>query len=135
MFNILKGAGVAFMLVLALVIFSMYTDYNSGVLFLIHSIPFGDKFCHFFVIGLLTFFANILLDHKKTEFFITPILLGSVFVFAFATLDEVTQMFFEHRNCELLDFVANYAGIYVFSKIGDQIPETIIPRRKVSLIP
>lgn len=135
MLNILKGLGAAFILLLAMAIMAMYMNYDSGILQLLHSVPFGDKIAHFFVIGLLAFFANILLDQRKTEFFIKPVLLGSVLVFTFASLDEVAQMFFTHRNCEFLDFVSNYAGIYVFSKIGAQIPETIIPRRKVALIP
>ncbi len=135
MLNILKGLGVAFILLLAMAITALYTNNDSGILYLLHSVPFGDKFAHFFVIGFLTFFANILFDQRKTDFFITPVLMGSLCVFTFASVDEVTQMFFEHRNCEFLDFAANYAGIYVFSKIGNQIPETIIPRRRVALIP
>lgn len=135
MLNILKGVGVAFILLLAFAVFAMYANYDSGILQMVHSVPFGDKVAHFFVIGLLAFFANILFDRRTTDFFITPVLMGSLLVFTFATVDEVAQMFFEHRNCEFLDFVANYAGIYVFTKIGKQIPETIIPRRRVALIP
>ena len=109
--NSLKGLGVAFILILILAIAAMYMNYNSTLLQLMNSVPYGDKFAHFFVIGTLTFFVNILLDQKKTEFFITPLLLGSVLVFALVSIDEVVQMFVAHRNCELLDFVANLGFI------------------------
>ena len=135
MLNVLKGLGVIFIGFFVIAMFAMYSNQNSQALQTLHSIPYGDKLAHFLALGLLTFFANILLDRRKIKIAATPILLGSVLVFAFASLDEVAQLFFTHRNCEFLDFVANYAGIYLFSKAGDQIPETIIPRRKVALIP
>ncbi len=114
---------------------AMHMNYNSVLLQMMDSIPYGDKVAHFFVVGTLTFFANILLNRRKTDFFITPVLLGSVLVCAFVSLDEVAQMFVEHRNCEMFDFLANFAGIYVFGKLGNQIPETLLPKRKLAFIP
>ena len=78
-------------------------------------IPFGDKLGHFILLGLFTFILNITFSLKKIIFFKMNILLGSLIVFCFITVEEITQLYISTRTFSFFDLLANYIGIIVFS--------------------
>lgn len=77
-------------------------------------LPFKDKMGHFLLIGTLAFFTNILFDLKRVSFLNKKILLGSLIITVFITIEEFSQIFLSNRNFDLIDLVCNYAGILVF---------------------
>lgn len=112
--NSLKWIGVSFVFFIAFIITAVNLKWNLGYFAYVNYIPFGDKICHFFLIGTLTYFVNILFDRRRVDLFVKPVLLGSLCVFTFISFEEASQFFLAHRNCEILDLVANYLGIYIF---------------------
>lgn len=118
--NSLKWIGVSFVFFIAFIITAVNLKWNLGCIGYINYIPFGDKICHFLLIGTLTYFVNVLFDRKRIMLFTKPVLLGSLCVFTFISFEEASQFFLAHRNCEVLDLIANYLGVYVFSRIASK---------------
>ena len=90
---------------------------DEGKLFRVYSlvgkIPEGDKIGHFVLMGLLAWLLNASLGWRKSAVGGRKVLLGSAFVFAFATIEECSQRFFPARTFELLDLAGDYTGIAV----------------------
>ena len=79
-------------------------------------ITYTDKILHFIVFGILGFLITRGMRYSKIEYLktrpvLTAILLGCVF----ALSDEVHQAFVPARSAEVLDWVADFMGIVVFS--------------------
>ncbi len=119
--NSLKWIGASFVFFIGYIITAVNLKWDMGWASWIGHIPFGDKICHFILIGTLTFFVNILFNMKRVDLIFKPVLLGSLCVFIFISVEEASQFFLSHRNCEILDLVANYLGIFVFGRIANRI--------------
>lgn len=81
---------------------------------LIKDIPFGDKIGHFFLFGMLALLSDMALNLRVIGKGTLSIRLGSLLVFTFASIEEVSQMFFPQRTFDVLDLLASVFGIMVF---------------------
>ncbi len=77
----------------------------------INSLPFGDKFGHLFIIGLLTFLLNYALAGRMVKIGRLKLLLGCTIVAVAMTVEECSQIWFPARTFDLIDLSANYLGI------------------------
>jgi len=95
---------------------------NQGNLYylkqIVFLIPYGDKWGHFFLIGLLAFFVNLWLNCEKLKVLKWSFLKGSVIILAIITLEELSQIFIENRSYDLWDLTCDYLGILVFGQLA-----------------
>lgn len=81
-------------------------------------IPFGDKFGHIILYGLLAFLLNYALNFKKVRRLGFELQVGALLVLAFAFLEEGTQFFLPTRTFSLADALCNVIGVVLFSYLG-----------------
>lgn len=79
-------------------------------------LSFTDKILHFLVFGILGLLITRGMRYSKSKFLkarpaLTAIIMGCVF----ALSDEIHQAFVPARSAEVMDWVADFAGIVVFS--------------------
>ena len=117
---LLRLTAFAYFSFIAFVIVSINLGWKLSFFHWINSVPFHDKVLHFILIGMLSFFVNLLLKGKRISFFSTTVLLGSLGLLAFTTIEECSQHFLAHRNFELVDMACNYAGIFVFGHLAER---------------
>lgn len=114
----LKFLASGYLLLIGIIILYANMGWDLFLFDWVRYVPFKDKLSHFLLVGVLTFFVNVLLDFRRTNIFHQKILLGSLLVFVFFTLEEMSQAFLPTRNCEFLDFCCNTLGVLVFQKIA-----------------
>jgi polysaccharide biosynthesis protein VpsQ len=86
----------------------------------INSVPFGDKFGHLLIIGLLTFLLNHALAGRMVKIGRLKLLLGCTIVGVAMTVEECSQLWFPVRTFDLIDLSANYLGIALAGLIQRQ---------------
>ena len=77
----------------------------------ITDLPFGDKLGHIGLVGTLSLLLNIVLGGRRAPGKFSRIMLGSLVVAIVMTLEECSQAFFPARSLDLLDGIANLAGV------------------------
>lgn len=110
------------------VIYMANTGQSSVFFELVSMIPYGDKVGHFMLFGILTIAANIGLRFKTWSIGQQQIYLGATYVLIFASLEELSQQFFSRRTLDLSDFIADLAGIILFSFLTLFIQKSIVER-------
>ncbi len=80
--------------------------------------PRGDKFGHFFLMGILSFLVNVSLNASKIRVFSLDILKGSFIIWILVTLEEISQVFLQFRSFSFIDLACDYCGIFCFGKIA-----------------
>jgi polysaccharide biosynthesis protein VpsQ len=75
------------------------------------SLPFGDKWGHFILIGTLTFLLNYALNGRMLKIGHLKVLLGCSIVAVVITIEEFSQIWIPGRSFDLVDLSANYFGI------------------------
>ncbi|MGX9726474.1 MAG: VanZ family protein [Candidatus Electronema sp. VV] len=89
---------------------------RSSVFFdLVKMLPYGDKLGHFCLFGLLTLGSNAALQFRKARLGWIAAPLGSLLVLCFVLLEEFSQHFVPGRTLDLLDLLADGAGIALFT--------------------
>lgn len=116
----------AFFSLLTVVLLSANLGWNLSVLKFKDLMPHGDKVSHFFLMGGLAFFVNLLLNCKQKILFQRSILIGSLFVVIGVTLEEFSQLFIPRRNFDLLDLACDYLGILLFSRLAVWVHSKIV---------
>ena len=81
-------------------------------------IPFGDKFGHIILYGMLAFFLNYALGFRIIRKFGLNLQTGALWVLAFAFFEECTQVFFPSRTLSLADAICDVIGVVLFSYLG-----------------
>ena len=103
----------------ALFIATSLPDYD------IPKINVNDKVEHFIAYFILAFMLSVvLLAHKKIIIFKNRIFIAVlVIVGAYASIDELHQLFIPGRSCDLLDWIADFSSacfavliVYIFSE-------------------
>jgi len=85
---------------------------RGGRLFLwVAQVPGGDKLGHVILFGMLALLANAALNASRFQWGRITLLKGSLFVLVPTVLEEFSQLFFWRRSFELLDLLADGAGI------------------------
>lgn len=109
---------VCYVLILAGIIFIANRKSTAYILGFVGSIPYGDKFGHFFLMGILSFLINLMLGAKTIGFGSFRYLLGSLLVAVIVTLEECSQLFIRGRSFDWSDLVADCLGILVFGELA-----------------
>ncbi|XOB61280.1 VanZ family protein [Campylobacterota bacterium DY0563] len=89
-------------------------DYNFAFK-VIGDVPYGDKIAHALFYGIMAFLLNYGLNYRKIGSW--HILLGSLLVLSFSTIEEFTQYFISSRTFDLGDLLANFIGVVLFSML------------------
>lgn len=116
---ILRFTAYSFIAFIIFMLLSVNLGWNWFFLRWTKFVPFQDKMMHFVFIGLLSFFVNLLLDARRTDFVSTSVLTGSLLIFAITTVEEFSQILLANRNFELLDLLCNVLGILFFGKLAE----------------
>jgi hypothetical protein len=116
--NIKRITILYILLILLIIAFANQGEYIDILRNLVGAIPYGDKWGHFFLMGLLAFFVNLLMQCEKFKVSKFSFLKGSVLVFAIVTLEETSQIFIENRSFDWRDLAFDYMGIWVFGQLA-----------------
>jgi len=84
----------------------------------VRKFPYGDKISHFLLFGFLSFLVNLALKAKTFRLWKINLLLGTLIVLAVVTIEEFSQKFIRGRSFDLIDLVADFAGIILFGELA-----------------
>lgn len=82
------------------------------------AVPWGDKIGHFALFGILALLLNMALRFRQIRIHSRWFHLGSVLVFAFATVEEFSQLAFSARTFDLIDLTFDLLGIGILSSVS-----------------
>lgn len=85
-------------------------------------IPCGDKLGHLGLVGTLGFLLNLVLDRRRAFPGGNGLMLGSLLVLVFMTLEEASQAFISCRSFDLVDGLANVVGIFCAEGLLRMLP-------------
>ena len=119
--TIINTAAISFTLFILWVICTADTGGTIVFVKMIKFLPYPDKFGHFFLFGILAMLLNMALMFKTTQIFKHSIYTGSVLVFVFAILEELSQGFLPTRSMDHLDVFADALGIMLFTVITNYL--------------
>jgi len=106
---------LSFFLFISFIIYLADTaDYNFAFR-VIGNIPYGDKFMHSLLYGVMALLLNYGLNFKSKKIFGFNMQVGAIVVLTFAGLEEITQYWLPSRTCDVFDFVADVVGVVLFS--------------------
>ena len=106
---------LSFFLFISFIIYLADTaDYNFAFR-VIGNIPYGDKFMHGLLYGVMALLLNYGLNFKSKKIFGFNMQVGAMIVLTFAGLEEITQYWLPSRTCDVFDFVADVVGVILFS--------------------
>ncbi len=97
------------------VIFIANTQKNHIIFVWMENIPYADKVGHVVLYGILALLLNIALRYKSIYIFGFNMQIGALIVLTFAGLEELTQYFIPNRTLDIYDFLADIAGVILFS--------------------
>ncbi len=89
---------------------------TAHVLNFVGEIPYGDKFGHFFLMGIFSFLVNLVLQAREINIWKIQYLLGNLIVLLIVTIEEFSQIFVSGRSFDYGDLVFDYLGIFVFGE-------------------
>jgi hypothetical protein len=89
----------------------------------------GDKIGHFLLYGPFTLTINAALNFRRLR---NGLYFGSLLVFCFTLAEELGQSFIPSRNVELLDILANSAGILLFSWFSLRMEQLLLPQPELA---
>lgn len=116
--SLIQILGISFLIFIGFVILSANNGWDFFFFGWVKYLPLGDKMAHFILVGGVSFFVNLLLEVRMLKVGKTRLLLGSLIVFIFITMEEFSQMFLIRRNFDLIDLTANYLGILLFGQLA-----------------
>ena len=85
-------------------------------------VPCGDKLGHLGLVGTLSFLLNLLLEGRPAPGRFGKMMLGSLMLLVFMTLEETSQAFIPHRSFDLLDGLANLVGVFCGEGLVRMLP-------------
>ena len=104
---------VGYSLAFVAVIIAANAGLGSEVWSFVGEIPLGDKLGHLLLVGTLSLLFNCVLGGRRAPGRLRSVMLGSLLVFVGMTLEEASQCFNPHRNCDPYDWLANVLGIAI----------------------
>ncbi len=115
---IIRIVAIGFTAFLAWIIHEANTGGHNFIIETVDTIPNGDKLGHFFMMGFFAYLVNLLLECKTFKVGSWNILTGSVVVWIFVVLEEITHMFIRTRTFSYLDLLSDLLGIIAFSLLA-----------------
>lgn len=106
---------VAFAIFIAFVIQAANTGQGARYWSFLDAIPFGDKLGHVILMGTLCLLLNLALRCRTVRIRKWPVLLGTLLVSLFVVVEELSQLFLQHRTFDLIDLLADAIGIALAS--------------------
>ena len=89
------------------------------ILGFINRIPYGDKFGHFILYGILTLLVDLAFIHSHQGISPRLIVLRIAFILALLIgLEEYSQQFFASRTSDWVDLIFSYFGVIFFSWVA-----------------
>lgn len=101
-----------FALLLAIIYKADTANYNFAF-HVVGMIPYGDKIAHAILYGIMAYLLNYGLNGKRWF----RLEIGSLIVFSFALIEEVSQLYFPSRTFDWFDLLADVVGIVVATVI------------------
>lgn len=89
----------------------------------VDSIPFKDKWGHFSLYGTLALMLDFALKSRHWLLFKIRIPTAAILVITFAIVEEITQLWIPSRNFDLIDIMADFAGVFLFVFCGRKVNE------------
>lgn len=91
------------------------TGQETTLFLLARKVPGGDKISHIFFYGLLALLLNLSTKCKCIHIINISFYLGSILVFMFVTLEELSQYLIPTRTFDLIDYAASLLGVLMFT--------------------
>jgi len=126
-----KHLTIAFVILLVGGIILVNLGFDYAVSPIIRRIPGRDKIAHFVLLGLLALLLNLSFHAKRVTIAGVPLLKGSLIAWVVATIEEVSQLWLDHRDFGLDDLAAGYLGILVFGAVAGYL---VRRRRKKTVV-
>ncbi|WP_299588329.1 VanZ family protein [uncultured Microbulbifer sp.] len=121
MYKFLFTIALAFFSFILWIIYLANTASNSICFDLVKAIPYGDKFGHIFLFGLLAFLAIVASRFRTFKLNALKIYYGTLGVLIFALTEEASQAFLPSRTFDFLDLGADLIGIALASLAAHQL--------------
>jgi VanZ family protein len=99
----------SFFALLLIIIYKADTVNYNFAFHVVGMIPYGDKIAHAVLYGIMAYLLNYGFNGKRWG----RIEVGSVIVFSFAFIEEVSQLYFPSRSFDWFDLLADAIGIAV----------------------
>ena len=109
---------IAYIFILAVIIFLADRKGTRYMLNFVGNIPYGDKLGHFCLMGGFSFLLNLFLDARTVSVWKFNYLLGSLIVLVIVTIEEISQIFISGRTFDWGDLIVDYLGIFIFGEIA-----------------
>ena len=122
---------ICYVIILAGIILVADRKSTAYLLDFMRWIPYGDKIGHFVLMGILSYWVNILLQLRTIGFGRFRYLLGSLIVLGLVTLEEFSQLFIGGRTFDKTDLVADFLGILIFGEIARLSYDRFFAREQV----
>ena len=106
---------LSFFIFITYIIFLADTADHNFAFRTIGHIPYGDKIAHALLYGMMAFLLNFGLHFKDYKVAGFNMQLGAIIVLVFGTIEEMTQYFIPSRTFDLMDLLADFVGIFLFS--------------------
>ena len=87
----------------------------------LRSIPGGDKYGHFLLMGSLAFLVNLSLSCRVVSIAGRRFLLGSLLVLILITIEELSQRFIPYRTFDLVDLGCGLPGRVCLWLAGEMV--------------
>jgi polysaccharide biosynthesis protein VpsQ len=123
-----KSAAVMAVLMLAVIATSIVladTGCTNPTFVAIREARHVDKICHFGLFGVLAFLVNRALGYKTWSLGGVDVPAGPAVILAVATLEELSQRYFPNRTVDFVDWIADFAGVALFTWLSRL---TLLPR-------
>ncbi len=114
----LTSLAICFFVFILWAIYVANTGQSNGLFKLVSTLPYGDKIGHFCLFGMLTLFANLATRCRTLKIKKLSIYWGSLAVWIFVTIEELSQHFLPTRTLDIYDYLADLAGIIIFSGLS-----------------
>ena len=107
----LRLVALAFVLFMAFIIYRADTGTMPGIIRTIYAFPNGDRVGHFVLYAVFTLLVNASML-RIIKIGKANLMLGSLIIAAFGTLEEFSQLFFAaHRTFDLIDLSCTLLGV------------------------
>ena len=126
MYKIISYSCFVFFAFILWIIYKADTGQSSIFFDLVKKIPYGDKLGHFILFGFLTLGMNFVTKFKVIRLGYLSIFTGTLFVFLFVLIEEISQYYLPSRTFDLLDLCADTAGIIIFHGISYNLNKRIL---------
>lgn len=87
----------------------------------IKQFPYYDTFLHFLLLGIAAFLGHLALNKRKIQVLNISLPLAPILVVFFCLVDELIQMFVPYRSADVVDLIADFCGIILFTWLAEKI--------------